>query len=474
MQDAHLPTHAEPASSPVQGFLQHFWQALDGDTALLECVEFTGQGSLPSAFCVTDIASASLGVAGLAVAQMLAGLSGNVPAVQVDRRLASFWFASSLRPIAWPAPPKWDAIAGDYRTRDGWIRLHTNAPHHRDAALAVLGVGGERSAVAAAVLGWRAEELETAVVARGGVAAEMRTMAAWRAHPQGQAVHAEPLLAVARTDSGRSDWLGGATLERPLRNVRVLDLTRVLAGPTATRFLAGYGADVLRIDPPWWNEPALEAEVTPGKRCARLDLSDTQDRKRFEELLSQADVLVHGYRSDALAGLGLDAAQRRRIRPGLIDVSLDAYGWTGPWRARRGFDSLLQMSSGLADEGMKHFGKDTPTPLPVQALDYATGYLMAAAAVRGLTQRALTGEGCEVRTSLAAMAAVLAAGPRQQATADLLPETPEDQAAHIEQTVWGQARRLRPPVSVAGAPMSWDTPAEPLGSSAAAWSHHDD
>ena len=470
MQDAHTPTNDVQAPSPVQGFLQQFWQALGGDPALLECVAVTGEGSLPSAFCVTDIAAASVGVAGLAIAETLAGLSGKVPAVLVDRRLASFWFASSIRPIGWPPQPKWDAIAGDYPTSDGWIRLHTNAPHHRDAALAVLEVTADRALVAAAVKRWRAVDLETAIVARGGVAAEMRSLAAWQSHPQGQAVMQEPLLAQTTTDVGPSDWLGGATLDRPLRNVRVLDLTRVLAGPIATRFLAGYGAEVLRIDSPWWNEPALEAEVTPGKRCARLDLSAAQDRERFEHLLSEADVLVHGYRSDALAGLGLDAARRRRLRPGLVDISLDAYGWTGPWHDRRGFDSLVQMSSGIADEGMKHFGNETPTPLPVQALDHATGYLMAAAAIRGLTQLALTGRGCQVRTSLAAMAAVLSTGPRQQAVKDLAAETPEDEAPHIEQTVWGQARRLRAPVTVDGAPMSWDSPAKPLGSADAAWS----
>ena len=170
-------------------------------------------------------------------------------------------------------------------------------------------------------------------------------------------------------------------------------MTRVLAGPVATRFLAGFGAEVLRIDLPGWDEPAIVPDVTLGKHCARLDLRQPRDRNTWEGLLQAADVLVHGYRPGALAGLGLDAEQRRALCPGLVDVSLDAYGWDGPWRGRRGFDSLMQMSCGIAAAGMTMLNRDRPTPLPVQALDHATSYIMAAAAVRGLTDRLITGLG---------------------------------------------------------------------------------
>src|SRR5690606_14976535 len=153
-----------------------------------------------------------------------------------------------------------------------------------------------------------------------------------------------------------------------LAGIRVLDLTRILSGPIATRFLAGYGADVLRIDPIDWDEPAVAPDVTLGKRRARLDLRSPEGKATFEHLLQQADVLVHGYRSDALEKLGLGETRRRELNPGLVDVCLDAYGWTGDWRARRGFDSLVQMSSGIAHAGMTLLNKPIPTPLPVQAL----------------------------------------------------------------------------------------------------------
>jgi crotonobetainyl-CoA:carnitine CoA-transferase CaiB-like acyl-CoA transferase len=254
-----------------------------------------------------------------------------------------------------------------------------------------------------------------------------------------------------------------------LRGIRVLDLTRVLAGPVATRFLAGFGADVLRIDPPSWDEPGVVPEVTLGKRCARLDLRNSSERTIFVDLLQCAHVLVHGYRSDALESLGLDVDTRRRIRPGLVDVALNAYGWSGPWRNRRGFDSLVQMSSGIAEAGMRVLGKDRPTPLPVQALDQATGYLMAAALVCGLTQTLSSAKGFEARTYLARVAQALTSGPAGAEIRAFEPPGEEEWSETFEATEFGPARRLRPPLTIAGAPMHWDLPAVRLGSSTAAW-----
>jgi CoA-transferase family III len=331
-----------------------------------------------------------------------------------------------------------------------------------------LGVSAEKSEVARAVVNWSADALETAVVQNNGCAAAMRSMAAWSTHAQGESVSREPLVATQVTGDCRDSTLSSRP-ERPLRGIRVLDLTRVLAGPVATRFLAGFGADVLRIDPPVWDEPGVVPDVTLGKRCARLDLRSSSERSVFLDLLRRADVLVHGYRSDALDNLGLDAQTLRAIRPGLVDVSLNAYGWGGPWRNRRGFDSLVQMSSGIADAGMRILGQDRPTPLPVQALDHTTGYLMAAAVVRGLSQRVATAQGFAALTSLARTAQLLVSGPASVASGDLRPATEEDWSESIEATDFGPARRLRSPVTIGDASMQWDRPAATLGSSAPAW-----
>lgn len=444
------------------------WTAVGGDPRVLDTLAVVGQGDLPSAFPVTDFACAAMAAAALAVADLIVSRGSKLPSVAVDRRLASFWLIGSIRPSGWKLPPIHDPIAGDYPVRDGWIRLHTNQPHHRAAAERVLGVAADRAAVARAVAIWGKGELEAAVVAQGGCAAEMRTAAEWGAHPQGQAVAAEPLVHMAAQDAGPPLVLAGDAA-RPLRGLRVLDLTRVLAGPVGTRFLAGYGADVLRIDPLTWNEPGLVPDVTLGKRCARLDLSAGADRATFEGLLRDAHVFVNGYRPGALDALGYDAAARRSLAPGLIDVCLDAYGWAGPWATRRGFDSLVQMSSGIADAGMRWRQADKPVPLPAQALDHATGYLVAAAVIRGVTRRTTTGGGLEARLSLARTARFLTDAQAAAATAALMPETPADLAPDIEPTSWGPARRLTPPLMIAGTPMRWDRPASALGSSPASW-----
>ncbi|QZD70004.1 CoA transferase [Pseudomonas sp. 3-2] len=430
-------------------------------------IPFTGEGALPSAFAVTDLACASIAAAGQAVAELLQQQTGHLPEVEVDRRLASFWFATSLRPIGWEAPPLWDPVAGDYATRDGWIRLHTNAPHHRTAAESVLGTCVDRAAMAAKVAQWASADLEQAVVETKGCAAEMRSWEQWQQHPQGLAVNAEPLVHFSDGEEQDSQpWQG--SVARPLAGLKVLDLTRVLAGPTASRFLAGLGAIVLRIDPPTWNEPGVVPEVTLGKRCARLDLHEPADRAVFESLLKDADILLHGYRADALEHLGFGVERRRQLAPGLIDVCLNAYGWSGPWQNRRGFDSLVQMSSGIAEAGQRWKQADKPTPLPVQALDHATGYLMAASVLRLLAERLRSGRGGSARLSLARTAKLLVehgAGTDEA----LRPEEVKDQSLQMEHTPWGPARRLQTPLRIAGAPLQWALPATELGSHRPQW-----
>ena len=449
--------------------------------------------SLESAFPVRAFAAWAVAQAGGAAADLSRRLGGStVPVVDPDLSLA--WFAGSFTPQGWTLPSPWDSLAGDYPCADGWIRLHTNAPHHRRAALAVLGLSSDavpdqgtvpdRGTVAAAVARWEGQALETAVISAGGCAAQMRSSEEWAEHPAGAAVAKEPLINWISLGSA-SPLNPPSPPERPLAGVRVLDLTRIIAGPVATRFLAGLGADVLRIDPPGWAEPAAEAELTPGKRCARLDLKSASGIQRIRDLVAGAHILVSGYRSGALAGLGLDSPRLQQIRPGLVEVSLNAYGWSGPWVGRRGFDSLVQMSTGIAHAGMMHFGADLPRPLPVQALDHATGYLTAAAALRGWRQR-LDGRVSSARLSLARTAAELQGTVRGRVPgAEAGPELPDQSvldrtqqdrtllAQSVEETFWGPGMRLLPPVRFEGTGpqphLHWDLPAGPLGSADAQW-----
>ena len=413
--------------------------------------------ALPSRYAVTPFAAATIAAAGQGVADLME----TDAAVSVDAASAALWFDRSVAPVGWEMRGIWDAIAGNYRAADGWIRLHTNAPRHRDAALAVLACAPTRAAVTEAVRRWTADNLETEIVAAGGAAARMRPRIDWAAHPQGAAVGAEPL--VHWDDHGPCAPRPLQGRDRPLAGVRVLDLTRVLAGPVATRFLAGFGAEVLRIDPPDWDEPAVTPDVTLGKRCAGLDLRDAADRATFDRLLASADILVHGYRPGALDGLGYGAAARRALAPALVEVTLCAYGWTGPWAGRRGFDSLVQMSSGIAARAKG----DDPDPLPVQALDHGTGYLMAACALRALKARA-EGRLLSARLSLARTGEALCALAGDPEAPGLAPGA-ADWSPTLEETGWGPARRLRPPVRVGALTPSWPLPAGPLRRHAAAW-----
>ena len=452
----------------AEGLLATMWQAVNGEPGDVPTVEFTGREVVRSAFAASDFAAAAIATGAFALARLIDEAAvAPLPRVSVDRTLASAWFGLSLRPEGWELPPTWDSVAGDYEASDGWIRLHTNALHHRAAALRVLRTTEDRESVVRAVHNWGAVALQEEIVNAGGCAAAMNSVESWRHHPQGRAAAAEPLVDLTPTNA-TTDQKWRPHLDRPLDGLRVLDLTRVLAGPVATRFLAGYGADVLRIDPPDWDE-AIAPEVTLGKRCARLDAKSAAGLERLQSLVSEADVIVHGYRPGVLAALGLSEDERDLIRPGLIDVSLDAYGWSGPWAGRRGFDSLVQMSSGIADYGRIWANSGSPTPLPFQALDHATGYLMAAAVLKGLAVRLTTGRGWRARCSLARTAQLLIDEASMSSDGDEADLHNAPTAAEIELTSWGPAKRVATPVNVAGAPIWWNHPATRLGSSAPQW-----
>lgn len=450
--------------------LSEIWHSLGYHTIPFDQITVSNEGELASAFPVTELATASWSAAGLACAKLLHSRHGHMAQVFVDRRLAALWFGWTLTPLGWQLPAAWDALAGDYATSDGWIRLHTNALRHRKALEKVIGPHQSKDSLTQAVLSWKKSELEQAVIDAGGCAAEMHSATEWCQHLQGKRVAQEPLIhEMSAPETSKAKWT--LPIARPLHGVRVLDLTRIIAGPIATRFLAGLGAEVLRIDPYGWDEPSVEPEVTLGKHCARLNLHNAHDRHIFEHLLRNADVIVHGYRAGALDKLGYGTKERRSLSPGLIDVSLNAYGWSGPWRERRGFDSLVQMSCGLAATGMTWKNASTPVPLPVQALDHATGYLMAMAVLHGMTARVEHGTGYSARLSLARTAQLLFDHPYppDHRLTTLAAMGAADQNPATELTHWGAGLRLRAPMHLTGTPLLWALPATALGTSLAHW-----
>ena len=344
----------------------------------------------------------------------------------VNRTLSRIWFSTTIRPINFQVGNPWDEITGDYPTNDGWIRIHANASDHKRAVLLVLGIENHfesisRERVAQRVLDWNGETLENAIVNTGGCAAEMRTLRNWKQHIQGIAQIQATLVDRNRAVVPFQFNSWRPTISKSLNGLRILDLTRVLAGPVCTRILASAGADVSRIDPSTWIKPVAEVEVNVGKRCAILNLNTSKDCLRFQDLLSEADVFVHGLRPGALDRLGITNDFIQSTRRGVTNVSLSSFSASTPWEFRRGFDSLVQMSTGIASYAMQVTHSNRPVPLPVQALNHATGYLMATEVILGLCAQLQHSQTTTSRLCLAGTAELLLNHPLDAMTGNLNP-----------------------------------------------------
>jgi CoA-transferase family III len=371
-----------------------------------------------------------------------------------------------------PPGPTWDKIAGVYRTGDDrQVRLHTNFPHHRDGMLKLLGCAYEREAVQAALLKRQAEPFETAAAAAGLVATMLRSPAEWAAHPQGRAVAALPPIEIVKIGEAPAGRLA-RNAERPLSDVRVLDLTRVIAGPVCGRTLAAHGADVLRITAPHLpGLPDLDVDMGRGKLSAHLDLRSFEERERLAGLLRQSHILVQGYRPGAIASLGFSPEACADLRPGIIAVSLSAYGHQGPWAGRRGFDSLVQTASGINWAEAEALGMPPPKELPAQALDHAAGFLMAFGAMTALAHKAQEGGSWLVRVSLAQTAHWLCQLGRQPHGFDC-PEPSEAEVQSMRDemdTPFGRLAFIRHAAQLSETPAHWSRPPVPLGRHAPVW-----
>lgn len=441
------------------------------DGAALDRVRFTGAGPLlPGPFDVATAASATIAATGLAAAELWRQRTGRAQTVSVDARAAVAAFRSEryLRVEGRAPGEMWAPVSGFYRAGDGrFIQIHCNFPHHRDGVLRVLGCEGSREAVSAAIAGWKAGELEDALAAAGMCAALVRTPEEWRTHPQAEAVAALPLLELVKLSEAPPEPCGDGV--RPLGGVRVLDLTRIIAGPVAGRTLAEHGADVMLVSGP--HLPSIEwlaIDTGRGKLSAALDLRRSDDTARLRDLVRDADVFLQAYRPGALDGRGFSPEEVARLRPGIVHVTLSAYGHAGPWRPRRGFDSLVQSASGIAHEGGVAAGIEGPRHLPSQALDHATGYLCAFGAMTALARRAREGGSWLVRLSLAQTARWFEALGRTAGGPDL---TLRDVADLLQEsdTPFGRARHVAPAARLSETPPHWARPAVPLGTHPPAW-----
>jgi crotonobetainyl-CoA:carnitine CoA-transferase CaiB-like acyl-CoA transferase len=421
----------------------------------------------PTPYRIGTAGAAALAAVGTAAARLWFLKTRRKQSVGIGVRAAAAAMRSAryLR-IGGQAPKDpWDPYSGYYPVRDGrWISIHCNFANHRDAALKVLGNPSDRAAAEVASAKWAGVELEDAIHAAKGCAGLARTGEEWAKHPHSSAVAAQPLIEIQKISESKPEPL--PTGVRPLSGVRVLDLTRVLAGPTCARTLAEHGADVLKIAGPHLADSgAAEFDTGIGKLQAFLDLRDAAGADKLRALLREAEVFSQSFRPGALAARGFSPDEAARLRPGIVYVTLSAWGTAGPWKDRRGFDSIVQTVSGMA---LRQSGESKPKLMPVSAIDYVSGYLMAFGAMVALHRRATEGGSWLVRVSLARTGKWIVDRGLLTDLSAAKPELEKDELQKLIVTT-GNFTHLKPVLELSETQPFWERPPAPLGSHPAEW-----
>lgn len=450
--------------------LQDLLAAIGFNDAPLDRLEIIDDGiALPTPWPITVNAVAALAAVGLAASRLNQLRSGSTTPVTISTYRAGLAMAcSSYLTVDGKSAKFRDPFTGFYQAANGrWLFLHGNFPHLRDGVLSLLGVAAVED-VASAVRSRDPFELEALGIARGLCIAAVRSRDEWEAEAQCTAINTLPLIEFERLDGDapRSSPAGDPTLS----GIRMLDLSRVIAGPMVGRTIAEFGGDVLLVAGP--GLPAIESLVIDtgfGKRSSMLDLTAADDRATFESLIAETDIFLDAYRPGSLPGRGYDRATLTHLRPGLIHIDLDAFSRSGPWATRRGYDSLVQASVGMCWDG-----KSLPQNLPCQPLDYLTGYLGALAAMVGLIRRIEQGAGWSGRLSLVRTAHWMwetydRLGPQSDAP-KARPSIDEARSRGYlapYDTAFGPIEALRSPLQ--SPDWRWPSPPVPLGTHAPVW-----
>ncbi len=433
---------------------------------------------LPTPFRIGETSTAALAAIGLAASDLWALRTGRHQEIAVDARQATASLRSGkyMQMDGAPVSTERNTVMGVYPAKNGrWSYLHCNFPNHRAAALSVLGVPEDREAVRQAVATWAALELEEAIIAAKGAGGMVRTMEEWAKHPQAAAIASLPLMEIVKIGDSSPEKLPDG--DRPLSGIRVLDLTRVLAGPTCARTLAEHGADVLKITGAHLpNIGYQEYDTGHGKLSTHLDLRDPKELETLRGLIREADVFSQGYRPGTLSDRGLSPEALAQLRPGIVFVSMCAFSHVGPWASHRGFDTVVQTVSGITSRQGELFPGAEPGPqfYPVSAIDYLTGYLMAFGAMVALARRTREGGSWLVRISLAQVGRWLVErGQVPEADLKNVPSefTPEEikRWSMTSDTPVGRLGHLGPVVRLSETPPHWARPSVPLGYNEPVW-----
>ncbi|KAI0298136.1 CoA-transferase family III [Multifurca ochricompacta] len=366
--------------------------------------------SVNSSFKLGTAAQSAIGLSALAAAHFHFLQTGREEEVHVDARHAILEFNSEKYYTIDGKVPEgqlFDELSDIYKTKDGYVRLHTNFAHHKKGLLDILQCEPTKSAVAVALADWSAEEFEAEVFRRHLCAAALRSFEAMDMTPHGIfQVNINPVSITKIGDAPKRVLTDSGNVQFALEGIRVLDLTRVLAGPVCGRTLAAHGADVLLVTSPHLPSfPLLDMETSRGKRTTQLDLDVFREAETLRELVRDADVFLQAYRPGGLAGRGFGPEDCAAIRPGIVHASLTAFSPGGPLEDVKSFDSLAEAYADYirATQGEEEATKLPPyRALPMQALDHAAGYLLAFGIAAALCKTVTEGGSWRVRVSLSA------------------------------------------------------------------------
>lgn len=436
-------------------------------------VDFTGDTpSLATPLCLVPASAAAIAAAATSAAARWTRTHGVSQRITIDALHA----ACALEPTHFQtqhghrvpqSSHSRELKSGFYRTQDDhWFIPSGSYPHLRDATLQLLDCPNTVDAIGAAIGRWRAAELEQACHEHGVPGVMVRSRDEWLAHAQGQALDGTPVVVIEKLADGPR--VAERPDRRPLDDIRVLDASHVIAGPVVARSLGEYGAQVLRVSSPAQPDPIPQILDTGiGKRNAYLDLRNAHDHATLIALARDADVFVESWRQGSLDRLGLSARHLAEFRPGIIYVSVNAFGFEGPWHDRKGFDQMAQAATGICHT---HARGGKPALVPTRLLnDYLTGHLGAAGVMQALALRARDGGSYHVKVSLARTAMWVQdigqhpVGNTVVTLDDLHPPLV------ARPSPFGLMRQVAPAAQLSVTPGGWDLPPAPLGAHAAVW-----
>lgn len=429
-------------------------------------ISITGKDSiLPSPFLIGEAGAAAMAAIGYLSSELWYLQHGRRQNINISVRDAAIAQKSHqyVRIIDGPEQELWDPISGLYQTKDNrWIQFHCNFPHHKSGVLELLGCDATKEDVIKATRNFDAEYLETTLSEKGMCAGIVRTAEEWALHPQSHAVSKLPLIEIIKISNAPAKTLSGGN--RPLSGIKVLDLTRVIAGPVCGRTLAEHGADVTLVTSPnLSNIPPLVIDTGHGKKSIYLDLELDEERSKLKQLIRDVDIFSQSYRPGGLDAKGFSPMDLVAMNPNIIYVTFSTYSHMGPWAERHGYDSLVQSVSGIANEQGKGI---KPEHLPAQSLDYLTGYFGCLGAMEALRRRSMDGGAYEVRVSLAKTAEWLKSLgrvkdfekctlPRREQISDLLTQSNSD---------FGKIEYMKPILQMSETNPHWEWPSRKLGS----------